>query len=200
MLPFLKKRWIGKMQRSIRRDGETNPGSETVIGELARIIFEPAWLRYWIRLGVYWAGGSDAVYAADPVLVMSIFVSYAHEDERWAREFIAELSQKGVEVADAYSNVTPGENLALQAGRALERADAVIVLVSPAAARSPNVRSEIQYALGSERFTDRLIPIIVRPTDKVPWILEHLDPVKGGSPSEISNRVAKRLKVKKALA
>ena len=76
----------------------------------------------------------------------------------------------------------PGENVSAVLGRALDRADAVIVLVSPAAMKSPAVRHEIQFALGQERFQNRLIPVLAKqtPADDIPWILRTLRWPKGG--------------------
>jgi hypothetical protein len=128
-----------------------------------------------------------------PQKVVSVFLSYAHTDQKWAQELILQLSERGIDVWEASSKLSPGDNWPLEVGKALERAQAMIVLVSPAAARSPNVRREIEYALGSKRFRDRLIPIIVKKTDRIPWILHHLNPVKGGKPSEVSERVVRRL-------
>jgi hypothetical protein len=124
---------------------------------------------------------------------MSVFLSYARTDQKWAHELISQLTERGIDVWEASSKLSPGDNWPLEVGKALERAQAMIVLVSPAAARSSNVRREIEYALASERFRDRLIPIILKPTDRIPWILHRLKPVKGSSPSEVSDRVVRRL-------
>jgi hypothetical protein len=129
---------------------------------------------------------------------MSVFVSYAAQDEKWARQLISQLSEKGIDVWDAASKLLPGDNWALEIGKALERAQAIIVLVSPAAARSANVRREIEFALASDKFDGRLIPIIVKPTTKMPWILEQLKPVRGTNPSQVSNHVVSRLRTKVA--
>jgi TIR domain len=125
---------------------------------------------------------------------MNVFISHAPEDSQWMRELIARLSEKGLDVWDAPSKLAPGDNWPLEVGKALQRANAIIVLVSPAAIRSPNVRQEIDYALSSERFQDRVIPVIVKPTNKIPWILQRLRPLKGNDPSRLSERVARRLK------
>jgi hypothetical protein len=126
---------------------------------------------------------------------MSIFVSYAHQDQKWAKSLISMLVEKGVDVWDAPSKLAPGDNWPLEVGKALERAEAMIVLVSPAATRSQDVQREIGYALSSERFHDRLIPIIVKPTEKIPWILAWMKPMKGNDPMQVSDRVMKRLKI-----
>jgi len=125
---------------------------------------------------------------------MSVFLSYSDEDRKWATELVSQLSQKGIDVWDAPSKLTPGDNWPLEVGKALQRADAIIVLLSPAATRAPSVRQELDYALSSERFEDRVIPIIVKPTSRIPWILRRLKPVKGANPSKVSERIARRLK------
>jgi len=126
-----------------------------------------------------------------------VFLAYAPADREWARDLTSNLARQGVEVWDAYSEVSPGENWHLLLGEALEKALAMVVLVSPAAAESESVRHEIEYALSSERFRNRLIPVIVKPTRKLPWILKHLSPEKGTA-SEISERIAERLKTGEA--
>jgi hypothetical protein len=44
----------------------------------------------------------------------------------------------------------------------------MIVLVSPAAITSDLVKREVEHALTSDRFQDRLFPLIIRPTKHVP--------------------------------
>ena len=107
---------------------------------------------------------------------------------------ISHLGERGIDVWDAESELTPGDNWNLEMGKALERAKAMIVLLSPASARSENLRREIEYALGSKKFQDRLIPVIVRATDHIPWILKRLKPIRGNDPSRVSERVARRLR------
>ena len=69
----------------------------------------------------------------------------------------------------------PGDNAASEISDALEGSDAVIVLVAPESMRSAWVRQEINFALGSPRYAGRLIPVLVKPTDEIPWILQKLD-------------------------
>jgi hypothetical protein len=97
-------------------------------------------------------------------------------------------------VWDPESELAPGDNWPLEIGRALASAEAMIVLVSPAAADSKMLREEVSYALGAKKFRDRLIPVIVRPTNRMPWILNSLKPEKG-DPAEVSERIIHRLKM-----
>ena len=74
-------------------------------------------------------------------------------------------------MSDPTEEFCAGENLHMKLGKALEQADAMVVVLSPTAAASPSVRAEIEYALSSAKFRDRLIPVLVKPTEEIPWIL-----------------------------
>jgi len=126
-----------------------------------------------------------------------VFISHSDEDKRWAEQIAARLKKAGLRVWDPESELWPGDNWHLEIGKALASAEAMIVLVSPAAADSKMLREEISYALGSKKFKDRLIPVIVRPTSKMPWILKSLRPEKG-DPAEVSKRIIHRLKMTEA--
>jgi hypothetical protein len=103
---------------------------------------------------------------------MKVFISYSGPDEKWADLLRERLAREGIDVWNPRSEITPGENWGLKYGKGLEASDAMIVLVSPDSAKSDWVQHEIEYALSSPRFRDRLIPLLVRPTARIPWILE----------------------------
>jgi hypothetical protein len=103
---------------------------------------------------------------------MTVFISHAAADEKWADLLLKKLPEQGIDVWNFRAEMPPGANWGLIYGRALEDADAMIVLLSPDSAKSSAVSYEIDYALTSPRFRDKLIPLVVRPTTKIPWILE----------------------------
>ena len=123
---------------------------------------------------------------------INVFLSYAHSDERWARKISEQLAAAGFQVFDPADRLLSGDNWSLEIGKALDAAEAMVVLISPAAIRSPWVQREIQYALGSEKYQDRLIPVEVEPTADFPWVLRHLHWIKG-DPSQAGRQVAKIL-------
>jgi hypothetical protein len=123
-----------------------------------------------------------------------VFISHSDEDKRWASQIATKLKEAGLQVWDPYAELYPGDNWHLEMGKALAAANAMIVLMSPAAAESKLLREEISYALGVKKFKDRLIPVIVKPTSKMPWILKSLHPEKG-SPEAVSERIIHRLKM-----
>ena len=102
---------------------------------------------------------------------MNVFISYSHTDKKWADALRSGLTDAGFEVTVPGDDIEAGENWHLEIGKALDRANAMVVLLSPDSVASPNNRAEIEFALGSPHFRDRLIPLLVKPTDDVPWIL-----------------------------
>lgn len=124
---------------------------------------------------------------------VKVFLSYASEDREWARKLVPFLEREGLDVWDPSSVLSPGDNWSLETGKALEKAEAMVILVSPAAAASDNLKRELEYALVTKKFRNRLIPVIVKPTKALPWILNQLEPEKG-RPDEVGERVARRLK------
>jgi len=126
---------------------------------------------------------------------MKVFLSYADRDEKIARIIRTELEKGGFQVWDPVTNLAPGDNWALELGKALKDAQAMVVLLSPAALASNNVRREIEYALGEVRLKGRLVPAVIRPVKEIPWILETLKVVRIDSdPERGSRRVAQELK------
>src|ERR1044071_7274289 len=109
---------------------------------------------------------------------MQVFISYSEKDQKFAKELSSRLSAAGVRTWLAGENVLPSDNLPLEVGKALQKSDAMIVLLSPDAVESRFVRSEIRYALSSPKFEGRLIPVIVKPTKGIPWFLKSLPTVR----------------------
>ncbi len=105
---------------------------------------------------------------------MQVFLSYDRADGAFAKALSSELTRRGLSVWSGEEEVLPGDNWALQVGEALKRSKAMVVLVSPESMRSGWVRREIEYALGDLHYEGRLFPVLVRPTDDVPWILREL--------------------------
>src|SRR5262245_15505475 len=124
-----------------------------------------------------------------------VFLSYARRDDEPARRIRGELEKGGFEVWDPAVKLTPGDNWALAQGKALEEADAMVVLLSSAGIASDHVQREIDYALGQPRFKGRLIPVVVGPVKQIPWILETLQILNiEGDPARGSRRVPEALK------
>lgn len=126
---------------------------------------------------------------------MQVFLSYARSDEAFAKSLSSQLSKRGLSVWSANQEVLPGDNLWLRIGEALEKSRAMVVLVSPDSMRSEHVRREIEYALGDPNYEGRIFPVLIRPTDDVPWILRKFrkfDAKQGAA--DVSHFIAEALK------
>lgn len=123
---------------------------------------------------------------------IQVFLSHVKSDRAWAQKLSQELAAAGIHVVDPFSELLPGDNWSLKIGKALDESEAMIVLISPEAVKSDWLRSEIQYALGSEKFQDRLIPVEVEHTEDYPWVLRHMR-WAAGSPAEAGQRIVEIL-------
>jgi len=104
---------------------------------------------------------------------VNIFISHAERDRHYATALGQALKDVGLRVWEPL-DVQPGENWGLKSGAALAASDAVVVLLSPDSVATEWVRREIEFAISSPRFKGRLIPVLLRPTRDVPWILREL--------------------------
>jgi hypothetical protein len=109
---------------------------------------------------------------------MNVFLSYSHHDRDLAHALAKRLRAAGFQVWDPGTEILPGDNWASELGKALDDADAMVVLVSPEALASDWMQHEIEFALGSQRLKGRLVPVVVRPTPDLPWIFKKLQVVE----------------------
>jgi hypothetical protein len=116
-----------------------------------------------------------------------VFISHDAADRRAAAavsDALAEAAYAPWSLNDAY----PGENVLLKAGRALDRAEAIVVLLSPASFASRVHRFVLEFAISGDRFDGRLIPVVLPDTDDFPWFLERLQPIRVGQRLKVAAR------------
>jgi len=125
--------------------------------------------------------------------VKKVFLSYARADRGHAQRLADRLRQAGLAVWDPEQELLPGSDFTANLKHALDKAEAVIVLVSPDAMASRSVSHEIEYALGAKRLRGRLIPVVVRPTKETPWILKTLPMIRFADPGKTSRDIVQLL-------
>jgi hypothetical protein len=132
---------------------------------------------------------------------MHVFVSHDSHDDAFAEELRQNLTKLGLKVWNPSVELFPGSNWLLETGRALERADAVVFVVSPHSARSRWSHFEMQYALTRKRLQDRVIPVVLGQRAHVPWIMRGFS-ISGVNrdASEIAQTIATRLMKKPGLS
>jgi hypothetical protein len=109
---------------------------------------------------------------------MNVFISHASTDSELAQRVANVLRGAGFGVWDE-TQILPGENWGEKLAQALQESDAMVVLLTPDAVRSPNINFDVGYALGKLNFRGRLIPVLAAPPgqlldDQIPWILKKL--------------------------
>jgi hypothetical protein len=126
---------------------------------------------------------------------MRIFFSYAALDRDFAKDIASQLSEEGYDVSYPDQDLSAGDNWSLKIGEALRDSKAMVVLLTPESVESEWVRREIEYALGSKNYKGRLITVLVRPTENIPWILRKFPMIRAGRNSvETSKRIAEALR------
>jgi|GEM_PF-1793045 len=106
---------------------------------------------------------------------MRVFLSYNASDSQIAEQLLPRLVAEKLEVWDPARELYPGSNWLLESGRALERADGIVFLISESSAQSPALRREVEYAITNLRFKDRVVPIVLsRGVKNIPWILQKM--------------------------
>src|SRR2546427_13069892 len=98
---------------------------------------------------------------------MKVFISHATTDTDLAKRIIDGLKASGFQVWDP-SEVLPGDNWGAKLGEALEDSDAMVVLLTPNSLKSPNVTSEVGFALGNRNYKGRIIPVLAAPPNQLP--------------------------------
>jgi TIR domain len=126
---------------------------------------------------------------------MKIFISYAKPDKDFALSLTEQLTRQGHQVWTADLALFPGDNWPLAIGKALEECGAMVVLLSPNSGRSESQRHEIEFALTSDRYAGRVIPVFIRPTKNYPWILERFSPVNAdNNPAGVGRKIGQLLR------
>jgi TIR domain/Restriction endonuclease len=112
------------------------------------------------------------VTTAEQAVAPRVFLSYAYNDHALAQRISDALARSGVRTSNQIWEISSGEDLTARLRDSIRASDVVIVLLSPAAAASPWVSTEIELALSRDldRRGAELIPVLVAPTDLPPTL------------------------------
>jgi hypothetical protein len=106
---------------------------------------------------------------------VNFFVSYANEDRRWAEWIAWELEAANYTTIIQAWDFRPGENFIIRMEEALEQADRIIAIVSPAYLRSTYGRDERAAALlHSGDYGQKLVPIQVERCNPPTLLATHI--------------------------
>ena len=109
-------------------------------------------------------------YLSDNALSLSdrVFISYAREDEKFVLRLASELRTRGISIWLDQWDISPGADWDQSIDRALHESERFIVILSPAAVSSRQVRAEIQAAIDTAKavfpvlYKDCEVPRVIR--------------------------------------
>ena len=80
-----------------------------------------------------------------------VFISYAREDEKFVLRLASELRTRGISIWFDQWDISPGADWDQSIDKALHESERFIVILSPAAVSSRQVRAEIQAAIDTAK-------------------------------------------------
>lgn len=92
---------------------------------------------------------------------MKIYLSHASKDVNLAYPLAQQLRTRGFSVWVSDEEITPGDNWAKKTGKALDESELMVILLTAGAMKSDRVRRDIEYAIGSMKFKDRVYSVFV---------------------------------------
>jgi len=102
-----------------------------------------------------------------------IFLSHASGDRKFASKLARLLRKNGLPVWYSRTHLRGAQQWQKEIGKALQRCDWFVVILSPKSVKSMWVERELSFALNQKRYQDRIIPILLRNCNhqKLNWTL-----------------------------
>jgi hypothetical protein len=124
-----------------------------------------------------------------------LFFSHAHDDAEFAMRVVTALREHGIRVWYAPHEILGAQQWHDEIGSALARCDWFVVLLSPRSVQSKWVKLELLYALRSDRYDDRILPLLMEDCDidMLSWTLGGLQNVDFRSDFETACRELMRV-------
>lgn len=112
-------------------------------------------------------------------LPREVFLSHSSRDRTNANEIAEALRRHRIPVWYSQTNIVGAQQWHDEIGRALERCDWFLLLLSTHAVKSKWVKREIIYALNDERYDGRIVPLLLQPCNcqLLSWTLSGLQMV-----------------------
>jgi hypothetical protein len=102
-----------------------------------------------------------------------VFLSHASKDQAFANRLAAVLSRHGLKVFYSRKSIRGAQQWHDEIGRALERCNWFVLVLSPAAVASEWVKRELVYALQKRRYRKHIVPLLFKSCkiDRLSWTL-----------------------------
>ena len=103
-----------------------------------------------------------------------LFFCYARDDSAFALKLARDLTEAGADIWIDQVRLKPADNYELEIEKAIESADALLVVMSPRSVDRPNVRNEVKYGRDHAKI---IYPVLMEPC-KIPIglrLLQYID-------------------------
>ena len=107
-------------------------------------------------------------------LPREVFLSHSSKDRRMASRLANVLRDHGIPVWYSETNLRGAQQWHDEIGEALARCDWFVVLLSPTATHSKWVKRELLFALRSDRYENKIVPVHCKVCDpaQLSWTLD----------------------------
>ena len=108
-----------------------------------------------------------------------VFLSHSSKDAAALKKLVKVLRGHEIKVWYSEKHIRGATQWHDEIGNALKKCDWLVVLLTPDSVKSKWVRREVHYALRSDRYEERLIPLIVKrcDVDELSWVLSGLQTI-----------------------
>lgn len=105
-----------------------------------------------------------------------VFLSHASKDRAFARKLCAAFRAHKIKFWFAPYRIVGSQRWHDEIGKALNRCDWFLLVLSPAAVRSKWVKHELLFALGEDRYEDRIVPVVYKSCQfkRLSWTLAQI--------------------------
>ncbi|MCH8876511.1 MAG: toll/interleukin-1 receptor domain-containing protein [Chloroflexi bacterium] len=112
-------------------------------------------------------------------MAKQVFISHARNDREIADSLTSELRRRGFRVWEK-KEVSRGQKWAPFIESALMESDLMVALLREHSYSSSYVRRELEHALFSEKYKNRLLPVFIASSRdskfiQIPWVLESIN-------------------------
>jgi hypothetical protein len=113
-----------------------------------------------------------------------VFVSHSSKNGRFAERLVKLLAAHGIQAFYSKQNIQGAQEWHDEIGRALNRCQWFLVILSPSSIPSVWVRRELVFALQQRRYEERIIPLMYRtaiPTSSLELFQRHSEWISHGT-------------------
>ena len=110
------------------------------------------------------------------MLPHEVFLSHSSKNRTFANRLVKILVSHGIPVFYSKRSILGAQQWHDEIGSALARCDWFILILSPEAVKAEWVKRELLYALQSDRYRERIIPLLYQRCDqeKLSWTLSSI--------------------------